>query len=143
VVLLTSQPRPGDIAAFHDAKLKGKKGLQSYTQQVGSVEDPLVGVVIESEAKKHKLRVLQVERGVSAMRSSQFSCVPVTLPLTPDRSPRKSVIGATISRAGEWWCIVRAYDWGTDCSCNGVEERGCDVGMRGMRKDCSRTRTVD
>ncbi|GFZ45131.1 hypothetical protein JCM24511_02857 [Saitozyma sp. JCM 24511] len=58
------EPRPGDIAAFHDAKLKGKKGLQSYTQQVGSVEDPLVGVVIESEAKKHKLRVLQVERGV-------------------------------------------------------------------------------
>lgn len=89
---------------------------------MGSVEDPLVGVVIESEAKKHKLRVLQVERGVSAMRSSQFLPVGVWLPLTPDRSPRKSVIGATTSRAGEWWCIVRASDWGMSRSCNGVEE---------------------
>lgn len=59
------QPRPGDIAALHDARLKGKKGLQSYTQQAGSVEDPLVGIVVEFEAKKHKMRVLQVERGVS------------------------------------------------------------------------------
>lgn len=59
------QPRPGDIAAFYDAKLKGKKGLSSYSQNVGSVEEPLVGIVSESETKKHKLRVLQVERGVS------------------------------------------------------------------------------
>lgn len=58
------QPRTGDIAAFYDAKLKGKKGLSSYTQNVGSVEEPLVGIVSESETKKHKLRVLQVERGV-------------------------------------------------------------------------------
>jgi hypothetical protein len=58
------KPRPGDIAAFYDAKLKGKKGLSSYTQNVGSVEEPLVGIVSESETKKHKLRVLQVERGV-------------------------------------------------------------------------------
>lgn len=57
------QPRPGDIAAFYDAKLKGKKGLSSYTQNVGSVEEPLLGIVSESETKKHKLRVLQVERG--------------------------------------------------------------------------------
>jgi hypothetical protein len=58
------KPRAGDIAAFYDAKLKGKKGLSSYTQNVGSVEEPLVGIVSESETKKHKLRVLQVERGV-------------------------------------------------------------------------------
>jgi hypothetical protein len=38
--------------------------LSSYTQNVGSVEEPLVGIVSESETKKHKLRVLQVERGV-------------------------------------------------------------------------------
>jgi hypothetical protein len=62
---LTKQPRAGDIAAFYDAKLKGKKGLSSYNQHVGSVEDPLVGVIAESEQKKHKLRVMQVERGVS------------------------------------------------------------------------------
>ncbi|WVF68909.1 hypothetical protein IAT40_003682 [Kwoniella sp. CBS 6097] len=57
------EPRPGDIAAFHDAKLKGKKGLSTYNQHVGSVEEPLVGVVVEFEDRKHKLRVLQVERG--------------------------------------------------------------------------------
>lgn len=58
------KPRPGDIAAFHDVKFKGKKGLQSYHQSVGSVEEPLVGIVSEYESKgKHKLRVWQVERG--------------------------------------------------------------------------------
>lgn len=30
------EPRAGDVAAFHDAKFKGKKGLQSYHQQVGT-----------------------------------------------------------------------------------------------------------
>ncbi|TYJ58565.1 hypothetical protein B9479_000775 [Cryptococcus floricola] len=59
------EPRPGDIAAFFDAKLKGKKGLSTYSQHVGSVEEPLVGVVAEFEERKHKLRVLQVERGVA------------------------------------------------------------------------------
>ncbi|ODO10042.1 hypothetical protein I350_02267 [Cryptococcus amylolentus CBS 6273] len=58
------EPRPGDIAAFYDAKLRGKKGLSTYSQHVGSVEEPLVGVVAEFEERKHKLRVLQVERGV-------------------------------------------------------------------------------
>ncbi|WVW84772.1 hypothetical protein I302_106807 [Kwoniella bestiolae CBS 10118] len=57
-------PRPGDIAAFHDSKLKGKKGLSTYNQHVGSVEEPLIGIVAEFEERKHKLRVLQVERGV-------------------------------------------------------------------------------
>jgi hypothetical protein len=59
------QPRPGDIAAFFDARLKGRKGLSSYDLHVGSVEEPLVGIVVEFEQKnKHKLKVLQVERGV-------------------------------------------------------------------------------
>ncbi|OCF54822.1 hypothetical protein L486_07477 [Kwoniella mangroviensis CBS 10435] len=57
-------PRPGDIAAFHDSKLRGKKGLSTYNQHVGSVEEPLIGVVAEFEERKHKLRILQVERGV-------------------------------------------------------------------------------
>ncbi|WRT67866.1 uncharacterized protein IL334_004840 [Kwoniella shivajii] len=57
-------PKPGDIAAFHDSKLKGKKGLTTYNQHVGSVEDPLVGIVAEFEERKHKLKVYQVERGV-------------------------------------------------------------------------------
>ncbi|KIR75574.1 myosin I binding protein [Cryptococcus deuterogattii CA1014] len=42
----------------------GKKGLHTYSQHVGSVEEPLVGVISEFEDRKHKLRVLQVERGV-------------------------------------------------------------------------------
>jgi len=55
----------GDIAAFHDARFKGRKGLSSYEQHVGSVEEPLLGIVVEFEQKgKHKVRVLQVERGV-------------------------------------------------------------------------------
>ena len=63
-ILMRFQPRPGDIAAFHDAKFKGRKGLQSYDQHVGSVEEPLVGVVIDFEVKnKHKMKVLQVEGG--------------------------------------------------------------------------------
>lgn len=58
-------PRAGDVAALYDARFKGQKGLKSYTQQVGSVEDPLVGIVSEYESKgKHKVRVFQVERGV-------------------------------------------------------------------------------
>lgn len=58
------EPRPGDVVALFDARLKGKKGLQGYTQQVGSVEDALVGVIQDFDQKnKHKLRVLQVERG--------------------------------------------------------------------------------
>ena len=60
------EPRPGDIAAFFDARFKGRSGLKSYEQHVGSVHDPLLGIVIEFEGKgKHKLKVLQVERGVS------------------------------------------------------------------------------
>lgn len=58
-------PRPGDIVAIHDGKFKGKKGLSSYHQQVGSIQDPLIAIVHEFDPRnKHKLRCLQVERGV-------------------------------------------------------------------------------
>lgn len=58
-------PRPGDIVAIHDGKFKGKKGLSSYHQQVGSIQDPLIAIINEFDVRnKHKLRVLQVERGV-------------------------------------------------------------------------------
>jgi hypothetical protein len=55
---------PGDVIGLYDAKLKGHKGLQSYTQHVG-VEEPCVGVVSEIEAKKFKIRVLQANQHVS------------------------------------------------------------------------------
>jgi hypothetical protein len=63
VVKRLDEPRPGDIAAFHDARFKGKKGISGYTQQVGSVQDPLTGVIAEVDQKKKKLRLLQVDRG--------------------------------------------------------------------------------
>ena len=59
------EPRPGDVVALHDTRLKGRKGIQSYEQHVGSVEDPLVGVIAEYEPKnKRKIKVIQVDRGV-------------------------------------------------------------------------------
>ncbi|KAJ4000282.1 hypothetical protein F5050DRAFT_596855 [Lentinula boryana] len=54
---------PGDIVWMHDAKFKGHKGLQNYSQIVGSA-GPLVGVVSEFEAKKFKIRVLQANQHV-------------------------------------------------------------------------------
>lgn len=57
--------RVGDVVVLHDAKLKGKKGLISYQQQVGSVEEPMFCICAETESKKNKCKVWQVERGVS------------------------------------------------------------------------------
>lgn len=56
---------PGDVIAFWDAKLKGHKGLQTYSQTVGTGENgPLVGVVSEVESKKCKVRVWQANQHV-------------------------------------------------------------------------------
>jgi hypothetical protein len=57
--------RIGDVIVLHDAKFKGKKGLVSYTQQVGSVQEPMFGICYEVEQRKTKCKVWQVERGVS------------------------------------------------------------------------------
>jgi hypothetical protein len=50
---------------LQDVKLKGKKGLHSYTQSAGSVEIPVFGVCSEFEHKKNKVKVWQIEQGVS------------------------------------------------------------------------------
>ncbi|KIK41035.1 hypothetical protein CY34DRAFT_86122 [Suillus luteus UH-Slu-Lm8-n1] len=56
---------PGDVIAFWDAKLKGHKGLHTYSQTVGAGENsPLVGVVSEVESKKSKVRVWQANQHV-------------------------------------------------------------------------------
>ncbi|OAX35991.1 hypothetical protein K503DRAFT_722107 [Rhizopogon vinicolor AM-OR11-026] len=56
---------PGDVIAFWDAKLKGHKGLQTYSQNVGAGENgPLLGVVSEVEGKKSKVRVWQANQHV-------------------------------------------------------------------------------
>jgi hypothetical protein len=56
---------PGDVIAFWDAKLKGHKGLHTYSQNIGAGENgPLVGVVSEVESKKSKVRVWQANQHV-------------------------------------------------------------------------------
>lgn len=55
----------GDIVILHDVKLKGKKGLIGYTQQAGSVQEPVFAVCSHVEDKKTKIKVYQYERGVS------------------------------------------------------------------------------
>ncbi|UZJ53462.1 hypothetical protein CBS101457_002782 [Exobasidium rhododendri] len=52
--------RAGDIIALHGIDLKGKKGLASYHATFGSAHDPTYACVIESEAKKRKLRCILV-----------------------------------------------------------------------------------
>jgi len=47
--------RPGDVLTLSDASFKGKKGLQSYASEVGQA----VGIVVEFEGKKSKVRVVQ------------------------------------------------------------------------------------
>lgn len=59
------QPRPGDIVVLHDVKLSGKKTLKSYTQQAGSVEEPMFGICVEFETKNNKVKIWQTEKGVS------------------------------------------------------------------------------
>jgi hypothetical protein len=89
-----AQPRAGDIAAFHDTRFKGRKGISSYEQHVGSVEEPLVGIIAEFDTKgKHKLRVLQVERGVSG--SFLFPNNQSRRLIGDNRYRKRSVIGVT------------------------------------------------
>jgi hypothetical protein len=63
----------GDIVVLHDVKLKGKKGLLSYTQQAGSVQEPVFAVCSHVEDKKTKIKVYQYERGVSYGSSPSFT----------------------------------------------------------------------
>lgn len=58
-----SEIMPGDIVELQDAKFKGHKGIQMYSQHVG-VGEPLVGVVSEFEPKKSKIRLFQANQHV-------------------------------------------------------------------------------
>lgn len=68
----SSEIMPGDIVALFDAKLKGHKGLQIYHQNVGSVEEPLLGIVTEFEPKKSKIKVLQANQHVGQQVSLSY-----------------------------------------------------------------------
>lgn len=48
---------PGDIIALYDAKMKGHKGLASYSVLVGSADEPLLGIVSEFSASGRKVKV--------------------------------------------------------------------------------------
>lgn len=58
-----SEIMPGDVVELVDAKLKGHKGLQTYTQTVGGGE-ALLGVVGEFEPKKSKVRLFHANQHV-------------------------------------------------------------------------------
>jgi len=60
---------PGDIVELAEAKLKGHKGLQSYNQTAGTVQEPLVGIVGDFEAKKSKIKVFQANQHVGSQVS--------------------------------------------------------------------------
>ena len=55
---------PGDIIALYDAKMKGHKGFAGYSIVVGSVDEPLLGIVSEFSAsgKKVKVKVFAVNQ---------------------------------------------------------------------------------
>jgi hypothetical protein len=60
-----SEILPGDVVVVTDAKFKGHKGLQSYSQQVGAGSaGPTLGVVSEFEPKKSKVKVFQANQHV-------------------------------------------------------------------------------
>ncbi len=80
------EPRPGDVVVLSDVKLKGKKGLHSYTQAAGSVEIPVFAICSEFEAKKMKVKVWQVEQGVSGDLRVERLLADPTLLLTLDLS---------------------------------------------------------
>jgi myosin tail region-interacting protein MTI1 len=59
-----SEIMTGDVVELVDARFKGHKGLQTYSQHVGTAGEALVGVVSEVEQKKSKVKVLQANQHV-------------------------------------------------------------------------------
>ncbi|PNS16317.1 SH3 domain-containing protein [Sphaceloma murrayae] len=54
--------RPGDLVTFRNAKLQGKHGLQKYSNDVGTGGQGHVGVVVEWDGTKKKVRVVEQAR---------------------------------------------------------------------------------
>jgi hypothetical protein len=73
-----SEIMPGDVVMLSDAKFKGHKGLQTYTQTVGAGE-PVLGVVSEFEVKKCKIRVFEANQHVGQQVSAYTSFRPCLL----------------------------------------------------------------
>ncbi|KAK1219869.1 assembly of actin patch protein [Marasmius sp. AFHP31] len=64
---------PADIVWLKDAKLKGHKGLHTYTQHVGEGDKACVGIVSEFEVKKFKVRVIQANQHVGQQTVESMS----------------------------------------------------------------------
>ena len=52
---------PGDIITIRDAKMKGRKGIQTYRQTVGA-GTPVVAVIGEYESWKSRVKVYQANQ---------------------------------------------------------------------------------
>ena len=64
-----SDIRPGDVITFVDARLKGQKGLSTYTRTLGKGE-PLVGIVSAFNGKKTRVSVWQANQHVGLQTNS-------------------------------------------------------------------------
>jgi hypothetical protein len=86
---------PGDIVVLQDAKFKGHRGLQTYTQNVGSPE-AVVGIINEFELKKSKIRVFQANQHVG----QQVCCKSRVSRLTSNVTivDRQWKLSATVSK---------------------------------------------
>ncbi|KAI9452450.1 hypothetical protein F5148DRAFT_1236118 [Russula earlei] len=65
----------GDVVVLEGAKLKGHKGLQSYSMSAGE-GTPCMGVVSEFDAKKLKLKALQANQRVGQVVRTDLVATP-------------------------------------------------------------------
>ena len=70
---------PGDIIALYDAKMKGHKGLASYSVLVGGADEPLLGIVSEFSVsgKKVKVKAFAVNQHPNAYPVSSLLVIKV------------------------------------------------------------------
>jgi myosin tail region-interacting protein MTI1 len=68
---------PGDVVVLGGARLKGHKGLHTYSMSVGEAS-PCMGIVSDFDAKKLKLKALQANQRVGqAVRNLHRRCVAI------------------------------------------------------------------
>jgi hypothetical protein len=124
---------PGDVIALYDAKLKGHKGLQSYSQHVGA-QEPCVGVVSDVEAKKFKIRALHANQHVSqhAVESVSYRLEDLKSGQVKVCDPI-SIVGSAdlIQILPDFPCSrtrdVKAPYFGSTADCTILEQLGCVI----------------
>ena len=88
----------GDIIALYDAKMKGHKGFAGYSIVVGSVDEPLLGIVSDFSAsgKKVKVKVFAVNQLPNAYPVSSSFDIEAPNSTRPLRPSIPQVIDWTI-----------------------------------------------